>query len=210
MDLMLPIILKTPDMALRFAEILFYETQAPRQLAWFHPLTVEDQDDIWSVSGWPDPNWEPPLHLFDDQLENFSFYMHVVKQDAEVKDCGIGAAPKLPPEAWAQFRAVLEAEGETVDSLRRKMPRSYAPDIWMNEVLHGGVINSTDAAVRFGQLVFENHVTPMGDQIKEMRAELIDGIWRVHGRMQSAQAKLVPRRENAQVIPSMCGRSNNR
>ncbi len=193
-------VLRTPDMALRLAKILFGETQATMKLDWFSPLKVEDEDDIWFVSGRVDPTRTLPPDAMDDQLENPIFHMHVVKADSEVKDVGISYGMKLPPEVKAQIRAVLEAEGKTLSDVHAKRSREYSPDIWLNEVVHGGIINSTDAAIRFGELLFENHFSSESRQFQKIRAELVDGIWHVYGRTDASSAELVFRRSNAQVI----------
>jgi hypothetical protein len=194
------IVLPTPAMALDLAQILFRETQSVMKLEWFSPLKVQDQGDIWFLSGKVDPNLALPADAMDDQFENPIFHMHVVKTDSEVKDIGISYGMKLPPAIKAHIRATLDAEGITLSDLRAKQPGGYCPDIWLNELLHGGTINSSDAAFKFGELIFDNHLPSPRVQTQNMRAELNDGIWHVTGQTQGRRAELAFRRSNAQVI----------
>jgi hypothetical protein len=194
------IILQNPAMALRLAEILFSETQVPRKLEWFKPLKVEDQDEVWFVSGNVDPKRRLPPEIFGDQEENPIFGMYVAKTDSEVKDINISIGIKLPPEVKAEIRGALEAEGRKASDVVPKKPRDYSPGLWICEALHGGVINSTDAAIQFAELVFDGRFALAAHPIQNLRAELVDGIWHVSGRTDGGSAELVFRRSNAQVI----------
>ena len=193
-------ILQTSTMALELAKILFGETQPTMKLEWFTPLRVEEEDDLWSLSGRVDQNRKLPPGALDDQLENPIFHMHVVKADSEVKDVGISVGMKLPPEAKAQIRAQLEGEGITWSDLQAHQPQSYAPEIWLNTALHGGIINSKEAAIQFGELIFESHFSLQRSKIQNLRTELLDGIWHLTGVANKQSAELVFRRSNAQVI----------
>ena len=193
-------ILRTPEMVLRLAEILFGETQPGSRFEWFSPFKVEDDEGVWSVSGRVDPSRTLPPDAFDDQLENPIFHMHVVNVDAEVKDVGITVGMKLPPDLKAQIRAAIAAEGDELRKSREQRSREYLPDLSLCDVHYGGIINSTGAAIRFGELIFENQFSLRPEKVRKVRAEEVDGLWHVYGDLDGRRAELVFRRFNAQVL----------
>jgi hypothetical protein len=193
-------ILRTPEMALRLAELLFDETQHAMKLEWFSPLKVEDRDDMWRVRGKIDPNFKLPPDVLDDQLENQIFETFVVKADAEVINPGITAAIKMSPELKAQIRAELEAQrGKPLTIFSEKPDKNgYLLDFY--KWIDGGIINSPKAANRFGAIIFENHFDLSTERFSKMQAEEVDGLWHVYGQASGRSAELVFRRSNAQVI----------
>ncbi len=192
--------LRTPEMAIRLAEILFPETNGADELQWFLPFRAEDDDDVWFVTGNGDGIHKRPPDPFNDQFENESFYLHVAKADAEVKDVGVEAGMKLLPEAKAQIRALIEAERKESSVPRARRSRDYRDDLFWSTILRGGVINSSKAAIQFGELIFENHFDLRPDKLQKMYAEEVDGLWHVYGDTDGRSAELVFRRSNAQVI----------
>jgi hypothetical protein len=193
-------ILRTSEMALRLAEVLFDETQPTRKFEWFSPFTLEDGDGIWFVSGKVDPKVTLSPDASDDQLEDPVFHMYVAKADSEVKGMSVSFSMKLSPELKAQMRAVLEAEGNQPLARRAKRSRDYMEDISVFGMLYGGIINSSRAAIRFGELVFENNLGLEPQKFRKMHAEEVEGFWHVFGVADDKSAELVFRRFNAQVI----------
>jgi hypothetical protein len=191
------ILIQNPEMCLRLAQILFGELQPWMKLEWFEPLTVCDENEFWFLTGTIDSHRELPLDEIDEQFVNQTFSVRVKKTDAEVIDVGVTACPKMPPEVEAQVRTILEA--------RRKSDSDATPDgpsdntLWMNQFLHGGIINSNEAAIQFAKLIFENYFSLEAENLEDMHAELSDGVWRVTGQSDRAKAEIVFARDNARV-----------
>ncbi|MGP0057840.1 MAG: hypothetical protein ACLPID_00925 [Beijerinckiaceae bacterium] len=193
-------ILRTPDTALRLAEILFVETIGADELQWFLPFKVENNGAEWFVTGHGDDIHKRPPDPFHDQFVDEAFQMQVVKADAEVKDFGITAGLNIPPEVKAQIRATLEAEGKWPPSFPAQTSSATLEAFSIMVMANGGIINSTGAAIRFGELLFENHFSLQPKQFRKLHAEEVEGLWHIYGRADGQSAELVFRRSNAQVI----------
>ncbi|MGO9007616.1 MAG: hypothetical protein ACLQIQ_08585 [Beijerinckiaceae bacterium] len=187
-------------MALRVAEILFVESRGADELQWFLPFKAEDIGDEWFVTGHGDGIHKRPPDPFHDQFVDEAFQMRVVKTDAEVRDFGFTAGLNLHPEVKAQIRATLEAGGNWPPSFPARNSPDTSEVFSLMVMANGGIINSTDAAIRFGELLFENHLYLRPEQFRKLRAEEVDGLWHVYGNADGRGAELVFRRSNAQVI----------
>src|ERR1700748_921277 len=187
-------------MALRLAEILLVESHGTEEFCRVAPLRVEDRGDMWFVTGDGDKGHNQPPDLVHDQLKNEIFYMHVAKKDSEVVNFGINVQMVLMPQVEAQIRAKLQLKNsESLPLFRDEFPKDLR-NLFIEEMLHGGIINTNDAAIQFGELIFENHFPAKFRAAKNFRAELLDGIWHVTNRLEGQSVELVFRRSNAQVI----------
>ena len=194
------IILDEPEIALRFARLLFIEIRGADELQWFLPFYAEDEQDLWHVSGRGDGVHKRPPDAFHDQFENECFYMHVAKIDAEVKDIGVQSGMKLAPETKAQIRSLLQSGGKNSPAIDVPRPREFLPDISVLEMLRGGLINSSETAAEFGKILFEGQFAIREERLQNLRCEQIDGLWHVYAEAEGQSAELVFRRSNAQVL----------
>jgi hypothetical protein len=194
------IVLGKSEMALRLAEILLRDTQGLEEFQRVAPLRVEDRDDMWFVTGNGDNGRNQPPDVAHDQLTNETFYMHVVKRDSEVVNFGINAQIAFSPGMETQIRAELRAYRGDLAEISKDRFGKDRRDLYFQEFLYGGVVNSTGAAIQFAELIFDSRFALAAHPIQNLRADLVDGIWHVSGRTDGGSAELVFRRSNAQVI----------
>jgi hypothetical protein len=194
------IVLLTADMALRLAKILFNEIQPPADFKRVSPLRVEDRDDMWFVTGNGDNGRNQPPDMAHDQMKNETFYMNVFKRDSEVVNLGVSAELVVPPEIEEQMRAEARAYRGGPTEFSKDPFGKDARDLYIQQLIHGGIINSVNAATRFGALIFEYQFSLRLEQFRNLRAEEVDGLWHVYADVEGRSAEIVFRRSNAQVI----------
>lgn len=101
-------IIGTPEMALKFAELVLEHTQSRATLERQRPLKVEDHGDTWRIEG----SWNT------DGREAFGGPWRIVvkKHDAQILDIGAPAVVSLPSEVK---QCVEEAKRIKADHERR-------------------------------------------------------------------------------------------
>jgi hypothetical protein len=192
-------LLRMPAMAAGLAEIILEQTQGADELQRFLPFQVEDQGDMWFVSGNAAFDYRGDIPRNEIQDERFA--LQVMKSDCEVTSVGVYAGFKLSVEQKEAIRTTLQAEGKWPPVVVPLFDRNRR-DVHIPAVFYGGIINSADAACRFAELVLRDTLASSYRQLLPLKAEEIKGQWYVKSDAdQGARLafELVLNRSNAQV-----------
>jgi hypothetical protein len=191
-------VLKTPEMARNFAEFILRETRGSKGSTHYPELNVIDLNETWVVLG-------PARFTEDPFLENETFYVRVMKKDAEILNVGVNANFKLSPEMKEAFARARDAQGPRPPETLASFFDNGRPDLQMTIFLNGGVINSVEAACRLGAMILASERPDSNRQFLPLSAQEIDGQWHVIGERAGAphsdsdRFEMVFRRANGQV-----------
>jgi hypothetical protein len=165
--------LPTASAAIGLAEIAIKSMQGSDELRLQEPLMVEDRADMWFVKG--QGHRDPGEHRLDYNV----FYMHAMKDTAEIVNIGIRVRLHFPKDYATQIRANLtpsqieEAWGEP------KVFEKEARDVSMAGLVYGGIINTAPAALAFASMIIKAN-RPNVSLAAPLQAELADSIWHIH------------------------------
>ena len=194
------LILRNPEIVLRLAILLFGEIRDADELQFFLPFSVADVGGLWQVMGRRQAAQKSRSDEFEDQFENEIFYMQVAKADAEVSDLCVEAVMKLPPQMEAQSRTALENTPEVPADPGARRPTESSSYLWLYQLMRGGIINSSESAIKFAKILFERQFSPDAENLRNIRCKESGDLWHVHAEAEGRSAELVFRRSNAQVL----------